>query len=105
MKKIPMEMENGYILIQPIKDEKVTKSGIYIPDENNNRFSRVLKTCANSILKEGDIIITPIGRTTGIKLTTEDENGNRQSEIFQCLREGFVFAKLVEIDDENNNIE
>ena len=44
-----------------------------------------------SVLKEGDVIVKPIGRTTPIKI-----NG----EIYDCLREGFVFAKII-TDNEN----
>ena len=83
MENIPIEMKNGYILIQDVKNETI--SGISIPDESYNRFARVLKTYEGSVLKPGDIIIKPIGRTTPIKL-----NG----VIYDCIREGFVFAKI-----------
>lgn len=86
MNDIPIEMKNGYILIQDIKNETVTKNNIYIPDETYNRFSRVLKTFDGSVLKEGDIIIKPIGKTTPIKIN---------NVYYDCIREGFVFAKLI----------
>lgn len=85
MKEIPIEMKNGYILIQDIKNESA--SGIYIPDDRYNRFARVMKTYEGSILKEGDIIIKPIGRTTPIKL---------DGISYDCIREGFIFAKLTD---------
>lgn len=78
-------MKNGYILIQDIKNETITDSGLYIPDEKYNRFARVLKTGENSKLKVGDVIIKPIGRTTPIKL-----NG----VVYDCIRESFIFAKI-----------
>ena len=84
---IPIQMQNGYILIEPVKNETVTSSGLYIPDEEYNRFSRVLKTYPNSVLKEGDIIIRPIGRTTPIKI---------DGKVYDCIREAFIFAKIVE---------
>lgn len=84
---IPIQMQNGYILIEPVKNETVTSSGLYIPDEEYNRFSRVLKTYPNSVLKEGDIIIRPIGRTTPIKI---------DGKVYDCIREVFIFAKIVE---------
>lgn len=90
MNDIAIEMKNGYILIQDIKNETVTSSGIYIPDEQYNRFARVLKTYEGSVLQPGDIIVKPIGRTTPIKI---------DGVTYDCLREGFVFAKL--IDDES----
>jgi co-chaperonin GroES (HSP10) len=83
--EIPIELKNGYILIQDIKNE-TTSSGIIIPDETYNRFARVVKTYEGSKLTEGDIIIKPIGRTTPVKI----------NEIFyDCLKEGFVFAKVI----------
>ena len=84
MENIPIEMKNGYILIKDIKNETI--SGVYIPDERYNRYARVLKTNKNSILNVGDVIIKPIGRTTPIKI-----NG----ETYDCLKEGFVFAKII----------
>lgn len=90
MENIPIEMKNGYILIQDIKDETVTKSGLYIPDEKYNRFARVLKTCEGSVLKEGDIIAKPIGRTTPITI---------DGVKYDCLKEGFVFMKIVDDED------
>ena len=86
MSSIPIEMKNGYILIQDIKNETITDSGLYIPDEQYNRFAMVLKTYEGSTLKEGDIILKPIGKTTPLTI-----NGVR----YDCLREGFVFAKII----------
>ena len=83
--EIPIDLKNGYILIQDIKNE-TTPSGIIIPDETYNRFARVLKTYEGSTLSPGDIIIKPIGRTTPIKIN---------NIIYDCLKEGFVFAKVI----------
>ena len=83
--KIPINLKNGYILIQDIKNE-TTSSGIIIPDETYNRFAKVVKTYEGSTLKTGDIIIKPIGRTTPIKIN---------DVIYDCLKEGFVFAKVI----------
>lgn len=83
--EIPIELKNGYILIQDIKNE-TTQSGIIIPDETYNRFARVLKTYEGSSLKPGDIIVKPIGRTTPIKIN---------DIIYDCIKEGFVFAKVI----------
>ena len=83
--EIPISLKNGYILIQDIKNE-TTKSGIIIPDETYNRYARVVKTYEGSILAPGDIIIKPIGRTTPIKIN---------DVIYDCLKEGFVFAKVI----------
>lgn len=90
MNNIPIEMKNGYILIQDIKNENITKSGLYIPDEQYNRFARVLKVYDGSILKEGDIIVKPINRSTPIKI---------DGVKYDCIKEGFVFAKIVKDED------
>lgn len=82
--EIPIELKNDYIIIKDVVNEKTT-SGIYIPDDKYNRFSRVLKVGENSKLKPGDIVIKPLGRTTPIKL-----NG----EIYECIKESFLFAKI-----------
>lgn len=83
---LPIELRNGYIVIKDIVNE-MTKSGIWIPDDKYNRFAVVLKTGEGSRLKPGDIIIKPIGRSTPVKL-----NG----ETYDCIKESFIFAKLVE---------
>lgn len=81
---IPIELKNGYIIIQDIKNI-TTQSGVCIPDEKYNRFSRVLKVGENSKLNVGDIVIKPIGRATPIKI-----NG----VVYDCIKEAFLFAKL-----------
>ena len=86
MNNIPIELKNGYILIQDIKNETVTDSGLYVPDEKYNRFARVLKVYEGSQLKEGDIIIKPINRDTPIKI---------DGITYRAIRESFIFAKLV----------
>lgn len=86
MNNIPIEMKNGYILIQDIKNETVTPSGLYIPDEQYNRFARVMKVYEGSVLKEGDIVVKPLNRDTPIKI-----NGI----TYYAIRESFIFAKLV----------
>lgn len=79
-------MKNGYILIQDIKNETITQSGLYIPDEQYNRFAKVLKTYEGSILKEGDIIVKPLNRSTPIKI---------DGVKYDCIKEAFIFAKIV----------
>lgn len=83
--EIPITLKNGYILIQDVKNE-TTPSGIIIPDESYNRFARVVKTYEGSTLSKGDIIIKPIGRTTPVKIN---------EVVYDCLKEGFVFAKVI----------
>lgn len=87
MNNIPIEMKNGYILIQDIKNETITSSGLYVPDEQYNRFAKVLKTYEGSTLKEGDIIIKPLNRDTPIKI---------DGVTYYAIRESFIFAKLVD---------
>lgn len=87
MNNIPIDLKNGYILIQDIKNERITKSGLYVPEEQYNRFARVLKTYEGSSLKEGDIIVKPIGRSTPLTI---------DGVKYDCIKEGFIFAKLIE---------
>lgn len=86
MNNIPIELKNGYILIQDVKNETITPSGLYVPEEQYNRFARVLKTYEGSTLKEGDIIVKPIGRSTPVTI---------DGVKYDCIKEGFIFAKIV----------
>ena len=90
MKNIPIELKNGYILIQDVKYEAVTQSGIYIPNEQYNRFARVIKSYEGSMLKEGDIVIKPINRDTPLKI---------DGVVYRAIKESFIFAKLIEDED------
>ena len=90
MKNIPIELKNGYILIQDVKNESVTQSGIYIPDEQYNRFARVMKSYEGSMLKEGDIVIKPINRDTPLKI---------DGVVYRAIKESLIFAKLIKDED------
>ena len=90
MNNIPIEMKNGYILIQDIKNETITSSGLYVPDEQYNRFAKVLKVYEGSKLKEGDIIIKPINRDTPLKI---------DGVVYRAIKESFIFAKIVKDED------
>lgn len=90
MKNIPIELKNGYILIQDVKNETVTQSGIYIPNEQYNRFARVMKSYEGSILKEGDIVIKPINRDTPLKI---------DGVVYRAIKESLIFAKLIKDED------
>jgi len=90
MNNIPIELKNGYILIQDVKNETVTQSGIYIPNEQYNRFARVMKVYEGSILKEGDIVIKPINRDTPLKI---------DGVVYRAIKESFIFAKLIDDED------
>ena len=90
LKNIPIELKNGYILIQDVKYEAVTQSGIYIPNEQYNRFARVMKSYEGSMLKEGDIVIKPINRDTPLKI---------DGVVYRAIKESLIFAKLIEDED------
>lgn len=83
-------MKNGYILIQDVKNETITSSGLYVPEEQYNRFAKVLKTYEGSTLKEGDIVIKPINRDTPLKI---------DGVVYRAIKESFIFAKLVKDED------
>ena len=90
LKNIPIELKNGYILIQDVKNETVTQSGIYIPNEQYNRFARVMKSYEGSMLKEGDIVIKPINRDTPLKI---------DGVVYRAIKESLIFAKLIKDED------
>lgn len=90
MNNIPIELKNGYILIQDVKNETVTQSGIYIPNEQYNRFARVMKSYEGSMLKEGDIVIKPINRDTPLKI---------DGVVYRAIKESLIFAKLIKDED------
>ena len=90
MNNIPIELKNGYILIQDIKNETMASSGLYIPDEKYNRFAKVMKVYDGSLLKEGDIVIKPINRDTPLKI---------DGVVYRAIKESFIFAKLIEDED------
>ena len=90
MNNIPIELKNGYILIQDVKNETVTQSGIYIPDEQYNRFARVMKSYEGSMLKEGDIVIKPINTDTPLKI---------DGVVYRAIKESLIFAKLIKDED------
>lgn len=90
MNNIPIELKNGYILIQDVKNETITQSGIYIPNEQYNRFARVMKVYDGSMLKEGDIVIKPINRDTPLKI---------DGVVYRAIKESFIFAKLIKDED------
>ena len=90
LKNIPIELKNGYILIQDVKYEAVTQSGIYIPNEQYNRFARVMKSYEGSMLKEGDIVIKPINRDTPLKI---------DGVVYRAIKESLIFAKLIKDED------
>lgn len=90
MNNIPIELKNGYILIQDVKNETITQSGIYIPNEQYNRFARVMKSYEGSILKEGDIVIKPINRDTPLKI---------DGVVYRAIKESLIFAKLIKDED------
>lgn len=89
-----INLKNGYVLIEDVKNE-TTSSGIYIPDNNYNRFSRIVAVSdeAREVcgLNVGDIIIKPLGRTTPITL-----NVNGVDRTYDCLNSSFIFAKVVD---------
>ncbi len=87
---IPIELKNGYLLIQDIQNATVTPSGLYVPEEQYNRFARVMKVYDGSSLKEGDIVIKPINRSTPVTI---------DGVKYDCIKEGFIFAKLIEDED------
>ena len=88
MGKLPIHLENGFVLLEDVVVNTVTESGLYIPgDEQYNRFARVVQVGDDSVLNEGDIVIKPIGRASKIRLN---------DKVYDCMRECLIFAKVIE---------
>ena len=62
----------------------------YIPNEQYNRFARVMKSYEGSMLKEGDIVIKPINRDTPLKI---------DGVVYRAIKESLIFAKLIKDED------
>ena len=62
---IAMKMKNDYILTQEIEQsERITESGLIIPEEKYNRVALVIEAPDNLEVKKGDKIVKTIGKGT-----------------------------------------
>jgi len=62
---IVMKMKNDYILTQEIEQgERITDSGLIIPEEKYNRIALVIEASNNLEVKKGDKIVKTIGKGT-----------------------------------------
>ena len=62
---IAMKMKNSYILTQEIEQgERITDSGLIIPEEKYNRIALVIEASNNLEVKKGDKIVKTIGKGT-----------------------------------------
>lgn len=62
---IAMKMKNDYILTQEIEQrERITDSGLIIPEEKYNRIALVIEASDNLEIKKGDKIVKTIGKGT-----------------------------------------
>jgi len=60
-----MKMKNDYILTQEIEQgERITDSGLIIPEEKYNRIALVIEASNNLEVKKGDKIVKTIGKGT-----------------------------------------
>lgn len=60
-----MKMKNDYILTQEIEQrERITDSGLIIPEEKYNRIALVIEASDNLEIKKGDKIVKTIGKGT-----------------------------------------
>lgn len=60
-----MKMKNDYILTQEIEQrERITDSGLIIPEEKYNRIALVIEASNNLEIKKGDKIVKTIGKGT-----------------------------------------
>lgn len=81
-----MKMKNDYILTQEIEQgERVTDSGLIIPEEKYNRKALVIEAAEGLEVKKGDKIIKTIGKGTEYIL-----DGNK----FEILHINHVLAVI-----------
>ena len=85
---IVMKMKNDYILTQEIEQgERITDSGLIIPEEKYNRIALVIEASNNLEVKKGDKIVKTIGK--GTEYTFEGEK-------FEILHINHVLAVIEE---------
>ena len=85
---IVMKMKNDYILTQEIEQgERITDSGLIIPEEKYNRVALVIEASDSLEVKKGDKIVKTIGK--GTEYTFEGEK-------FEILHINHVLAVIEE---------
>jgi len=85
---IVMKMKNDYILTQEIEQgERITDSGLIIPEEKYNRIALVIEASNNLEVKKGDKIVKTIGKGTEYTF-----DGNK----FEILHINHVLAVIEE---------
>ena len=85
---IVMKMKNDYILTQEIEQgERITDSGLIIPEEKYNRIALVIEASNNLEVKKGDKIVKTIGK--GTEYTFEGDK-------FEILHINHVLAVIEE---------
>ena len=74
---------NNMVLIEPLNNETVTKSGIIIPEKVQRRKPRkglIRKVSSDSPVTEGEIVLYPAGHGTEVVLK-EDDGTDKTFEI------------------------
>jgi len=67
-----MKMKNNYVLIKEIKEEPISKGGLLLPtDWNDRRKAIVIEVEENLQVKKGDTILRELGKSTEIKIGDE----------------------------------
>lgn len=83
-----MKMKNNYILTQEIEQgERITESGLIIPEEKYNRVALVIEAAEDLEVKKGDKIVKTIGK--GTEYTFDGEK-------FEILHINHVLAVIEE---------
>ena len=83
-----MKMKNDYILTQEIEQgERITDSGLIIPEEKYNRIALVIEASNNLEVKKGDKIVKTIGKGTEYTL---------DGDKFEILHINHVLAVIEE---------
>jgi co-chaperonin GroES (HSP10) len=80
-----MKMKNKNVLIQEIKEEQVTKSGLFLPQTKHNRKAIVIESGSDEV-NIGDIIFKSIGNGTMFNIDGEDYEIIHESDILAILK-------------------
>lgn len=85
MEKIKLTMKNGYLLIKELSNEKITSSGIVLPESNHNRKAVVLSTKSTEV-ENGDIIIRSLGKGTPMTINGHELEMIHENHIMAVIK-------------------
>jgi len=80
-----MKMKNDFILIKEIEPEVKSKGGLYLPKSKYNRKALVLSVGDSKYIKNGDIILRNMGKSTTYKINGETCEAIHLNDIIMVI--------------------